>query len=216
MSVSALPRVGGAAPIMRQPHRHPRDDGSVPAVSHRAAAPDDLVARARAAPARCGAVRVLCVDGPAGSGKTTLAEALAAAAGGAPVVHLDDCYEGWSQPLGEPLTARLRDWLLDPWARGDAGRHPRYDWAAGRFGGWVEVPATPLVVLEGCGSAAAGVRERAALVVWVEADEGVRLARGLARDGAALQAHWVAWQAAEAAHFAADGTRAAADVVVRT
>jgi hypothetical protein len=42
----------------------------------------------------------------------------------------------------------------------------------------------------------------------------VRLARGLARDGAALEAHWLRWQATEAAAFAIESTRARADVLV--
>src|SRR4051812_4977918 len=45
---------------------------------------------------RCGAVRLVCVDGPAGSGKTTLAagiEAELSLTGAAcTVVHLDDLY----------------------------------------------------------------------------------------------------------------------------
>jgi uridine kinase len=156
------------------------------------------------------------VDGPAGSGKTTLAEAVARHLGGAPVVHLDDLYAGWAQPLGAALSARIAAWLFDAWAVGLPGRHLRFDWHTGRYADWCEVPAAPVVVLEGCGSAAAGVRDRACLVVWVEADPAVRLARGLARDGDALRERWLAWQAAEERHFAADGTRAAADVLVRT
>ena len=161
-------------------------------------------------------MRVVCIDGPAGSGKTTLADGLARALGGAPVVHLDDLYEGWEQELGDPLSARLRAWLLDPWRDGLPGRHLRYDWHAARYAEWVEVPPGPVVVLEGCGSAAAGVRDRAAVVAWVEADAAVRLARGLARDGAAMTALWHAWQRREAAHFATDGTAAAAHLVLRT
>ncbi len=34
------------------------------------------------------------------------------------------------------------------------------------------------------------------------------------RDGAALAPQWREWQAHEQAHFTADGTRAAADVIV--
>jgi hypothetical protein len=42
----------------------------------------------------------------------------------------------------------------------------------------------------------------------------MRLARGLARDGADLAAHWRRWQQSEAAHFAAEDTRARADLRV--
>jgi hypothetical protein len=40
------------------------------------------------------------------------------------------------------------------------------------------------------------------------------LHRGLQRDGTALEKQWRAWQAHEEAHFVADATHAAADVVV--
>ena len=78
------------------------------------------------------------------------------------------------------------------------------------------MPPAPVVILEGCGSAAAGVRDRAAVVAWVQADPQVRLARGVARDGAAMTDQWRAWQRREAAHYAADRTAAAAHLVART
>lgn len=175
----------------------------------------DLVRSAvLAAAPRCGDVRVVCVDGPAGSGKSTMAESLSRALDGAPVVHLDDLYEGWHQPLGAPLAARLHAWLLDPWRVGLPGRHLRFDWHGARYVEWVDVPAAPVVILEGCGSASAQVRPSASLVIWVQASQELRLERGLARDGAALEQHWRDWMASEAAHYSADGTRAAADVVI--
>lgn len=175
--------------------------------------PAALAAAARRLPARCGSVRLVCVDGPAGSGKTTLADQLAGELG-CQVVRMDDLYRGWDQHLGE-LAPRLAAWLLDAWEVGLPGRYLRFDWALDRYCEWVEVPAAPLVVLEGCGSASSGVRARAALVIWVEAPSAVRLARGLARDGEALTERWRGWQLAEDRHFASDQTRAAADVIVR-
>ena len=175
----------------------------------------DLVrSAALAAAPRCGDVRVVCVDGPAGSGKSTMADAVGGTLDGAPVVHLDDLYEGWHQPLGAPLAARLHAWLLDPWRVGLPGRHLRFDWLADRYVEWVEVPPAPVVILEGCGSASAQVRPWASLVVWVQAPRELRLERGLARDVVALERRWRDWMASEAAHYAADGTRAAADVVI--
>jgi uridine kinase len=165
-------------------------------------------------------VRVVCIDGPAGSGKTMLSAALAdeLTASGAPiaVVHLDDLYEGWAQPLGMPLSARVEAWLLVPWRDGLPGRYPRYDWGQERFTEWHEVPVPSVAILEGCGSAARAIRARASLVVWIEAAQSVRLARGLERDGVALTDAWLHWQQTEQEHFAADGTRAAADVLLTT
>lgn len=163
---------------------------------------------------RCGSTRLVCVDGPAGSGKTTLAGALADALDGAPVVHMDDLYEGWAQELGHPLAARVEAWLLVGWEAGLPGMHPRFDWGLGRYAEWVTVPAAPVVILEGCASGSTLIRGRASLLVWVQAPVDLRLQRGVERDGLALEAQWREWQAHEEAHFAADGTRSAADVVV--
>lgn len=185
-----------------------------------ASAVPDIVDAALAAPPRCGLVRVVCVDGPAGSGKTTLAGALAAelAARSTPhaLVHLDDLYEGWTQPLGAPLAARIEAWLLVPWRDGLTGRHPRYDWGLQRYTQWREVPAGAVAILEGCGSASRAVRAVASLVVWIEAGQSVRLARGVQRDGVELTDAWLHWQATEQEHFGIDGTRAAADIVLAT
>lgn len=174
----------------------------------------EIVARILAAAPRCGSTCLVCIDGPAGSGKTTLALALASALGGAPLVHMDDLYEGWDQALGPPLAARVEAWLLVGWASGLPGVHPRFDWSAGRYAEWVTVPPSAVVVLEGCASGSALIRGRASLVVWVEAPPAVRLHRGLERDGPALEARWRDWQLREEVHFAEDGTRSAADVVV--
>lgn len=128
---------------------------------------------------------------------------------------MDDLYEGWAQELGEPLAARVESWLLIPWEAGNEGRYRRYDWGLMRFEErWTAVPAAPVVILEGCASAARRLRARASLVVWVEASPDLRLRRGLERDGEHLAEQWRAWQAHEAAHFARDGTRAAADVII--
>jgi uridine kinase len=192
-------------------HRPPtRDDGSMPTPQ----CVPEIARRVLAGDPRCGATRLVCIDGPAGSGKTTLAGALAAALDGAPVVHMDDLYQGWAQELGEALAHRVEAWLLLGWESGLPGIHPRYDWVLGRYAEWVTVPPAPVVVLEGCASGSSLIRARATLVAWVEAPADVRLQRGVERDGVLLEAQWRAWQSHERAHFAADATRAAADVVV--
>ncbi|MGH3988365.1 MAG: uridine kinase family protein, partial [Pseudonocardiaceae bacterium] len=97
--------------------------------------PAELAARVLAAPPALGAVRLVVVDGPAGSGKSTLAGRVAAALGGAQVVHMDDLYEGWSG-LDQAVWRRLLAWVLEPLAAGRTGRYRRYDWPAGRFAEW--------------------------------------------------------------------------------
>jgi uridine kinase len=157
-----------------------------------------------------GAGRLVCVDGPAGSGKTTLATALARESG-APVVHTDDLLEGWD---GLPGLPSALVGLLGPLAAGRTGRAPRYDWHAGAFVGDVAVDPVPLVVVEGVGAGVLPAARWATVLVWVEAPYDVRMRRGLERDGDAFAPHWEAWAAAEDALFAEHRTRDRADVVV--
>lgn len=174
---------------------------------------DRLAARVRAGAPRLGPVRLVCVDGPAGSGKTTLANRLGAALG-AQVLHVDDLLEGWGDLVG--MLPRLQAWVLDPLAAGRPGRYRRYDWVAQGFAEWHDVPVGAALVLEGCGSARQEVDPVAVLRVWVEASEEVRLTRWIARGGEADRAHWSGWARDESALFAADGTRSRADEVVDT
>ena len=169
--------------------------------------------RVRRSEPRLGRTRLVCVDGPAGSGKTTWAAALAAAVGpGTAVLHMDDLYAGWT-PTG--AFARLSAGVLRCLAERRPGAYHRYDWAAGRFEpDPTPVPVPDVLVVEGCGSCPRAADPWAVLRVWVEAPEPVRLARGLARDGMDQEAHWRRWQAREPALYAAERTRARADLVV--
>ena len=170
-----------------------------------------LAARIRAAEPRLGATRLVTIDGPAGSGKTSFAGRLAGAlAPDVAVVHLEDLYAGWTLT---GAVARLCAGVLRPLAEGRAGTYARYDWHAGRFlPDRVPVPAAAVLVVEGCGSSPRALDPWTSLRVWVEAPEELRTRRGLARDGAHLAEEWRRWQRVEAAEFAAQDTRTRADV----
>lgn len=188
--------------------------------------------RVRAQPPTLGTIRLVLVDGPGGSGKTTLAGRLAVALGGAPcqgpdavqsgvhrdegaavqVLHADDMYEGWG---GLPSLGDIEmDQVLTPMARGETGRFRVWDWHRGERGHEVVVTARDVLIIEGVGVAMRGARSLASLVVWVEADPDERLRRGIERDGEATRDDWVRWQRAELEEFARQGTRAAAHVRV--
>ncbi|MCW2700652.1 MAG: Uridine kinase [Blastococcus sp.] len=172
-----------------------------------------LAAALLAAPPALGSTRLICVDGPAGSGKTTFAGRLQDALGNrTPVVHMDDLYAGWTLTGAVP---RLAAGVLRPLAAGRPGAYHPYDWAAGAFSAdAVLVPPAPVVIVEGCGCGARALARWTTLLVWVEAPPTLRLARGLARDGAELAAHWRRWQQSEARAFAAENTRARAGLRV--
>lgn len=163
-----------------------------------------------------GRTRLLCVDGPAGSGKSTLGEALLGAAtelGSADLVHMDDLYEGWSG-LGEELTERIERDLLRPLQDEQPGRYQRYDWHRGEFAEWHTVRPVDTLLLEGVGSGAASYDPLITTLVWMEAPRDLRIDRGIARDGEAVLPNWLAWMKDEEALFARERTRERADAIV--
>lgn len=195
------------------PHPHSPDACGPPAPSGAGAGPlPALAARLRALEPSCGPVRLVAVDGHAGSGKTTFAGRLAAALGGAPVVHLDDV--ATHEELFD-WTERLRRAVLEPLARGADAAGPVYDWTTRRFGPAVPVPCAPVALIEGTGAGRAALRPYLARVLWMEMDRRDAWERGRRRDGPGLAGFWRGWTAAERGHFAADPTRPYADELVR-
>lgn len=172
-----------------------------------------IAARALDAPPQCGQVAVVAIDGPSGSGKTTLAVDVARLLG-CPVVHMDDLYPGWDG-LTEGIDLLVAE-VLSPLAGGEVARYRAWDWASGRRDEQRTLLPVPVLVVEGCGSSVGKATEFAAVRVWVEAPKEVRRARGLARDGEAYRPFWDRWARQEEAVFAADATRARADLIVST
>ena len=149
--------------------------------------------------------RFICVDGPAGSGKTTLAATLES-----PVVHMDDLYNGWT---GIQQGIDQAQSLVDALVAGRQAGYRRFDWLAYEYAEWVTVEPGRLLVIEGCGS---GSISADALVVWVETDVEERLRRGLERDGADYRDRWLTWQRLEQSIFERDRTKERAELVLTT
>ena len=178
---------------------------------------EEVVRRTLASAPTFGSGRLVCVDGPAGSGKTTLAAAIRRAIPRdvtARVVHLDDLYPGWGGLRAG--VEHVGTHVVEPLSRGSAGRYQRYDWERMVPGDWVDVPAVDVLVLEGVGSGALNVAPLVTTLVWVEADEDVRLARGVARDGVESREELVKWMADEAPYLTEQRTKDRADLVVTT
>lgn len=157
---------------------------------------------------------LVCIDGPAGAGKTTLATELARALNDTSVITMDALYDGWDDALSADLTDRLVAQIRDPFVAGASVRFHRYDWMAGAFTDTVDLGTPRRLVVEGVGSAQRVMRAHAALTVFLDVAPDLGRTRVLARDGEPSAAQIDRWQVQERTHFDTDGTRAAVDLYV--
>lgn len=178
-------------------------------------------------PALLSGGRLVCIDGPAGSGKTTLAAEILQAEPDAVVLHMDDMYEGWSGLNGD-TGARLRETVMTPLSVGDPGHYRRYDWGRAQFAEQHVVPPGDLLILEGVGSGDRALAPFRSTLVWVQAPDDLRVERGITRDRAlyeregeiwddeAHRARWAGFTADEERFFATHRVAEAADLSFRT
>ncbi|MGW6458620.1 uridine kinase family protein [Streptomyces sp. NPDC055078] len=167
----------------------------------------------RALPPSCGPVRLIAVDGHAGSGKTTFAARLAAAIGDrVPVLHLDDLA---SHREFFDWTDRLTGQVTGPLSRGESAHYAPYDWNERRFTSPRPLDPAPVVLAEGVGAGRRALRPSLACLLWMERSAEDSWERGRRRDGSALSAFWDDWTAAEMRHFSADPSRPFAHALVR-
>jgi hypothetical protein len=160
-------------------------------------------------------VRLIAIDGCAGAGKSTFAEALARVLGDVPIVPLDD-FAAWDD-LTE-YWPRFEEQVLGPLFQRRAIRYQQRDWVndwSGRgLGAFRELPFSETWIFEGIGSARRELSSRLSYAVWIDAPAPLRLERGIARDGVGTRALWEGFMLGEQRFFELDDTRARADLVV--
>ena len=169
--------------------------------------------------ALCGHTKIVTIDGPAGSGKTTLANELSAvledANGAMSVIHLDELYEGWDDALGQKLFDRIDAWITTPIRSGLAPRHPIYDWHQSRYASWSEPSLTSIFIIEGVGAGHSSLRHHISQAIWVEADEDLLLDRVVERDGEIVRDEMLIWKARERSYFELHDVKRSAHIHVR-
>ncbi len=151
-------------------------------------------ARWRAEPSGPAGVLVIAIDGHGGSGKSTIAGAVAEAAGAA-LVHTDDFFQPLSVPPaggpGQPpgtlpgqALERYYDWrrlraqALEPLRARHRAAFRRFDWDRGAgLNGLVTVAPRDLILVEGVFSAAPQLSDLVTRSVFVDTPEPERLRR---------------------------------------
>ena len=156
---------------------------------------------------------IITIDGVAGAGKTTLADFMAHEYQdrySVIVVHMDDLYDGWDDPLGKPLTEKLRTITKAHMAK-QSIEFNRYDWVQNEPGEILRFPPSDILILEGVGAGQSAIRDIVDVKIWIDLEPIVGVRRVLARDGADIENEMMAFLSLQNDHFLAEGTREAAD-----
>jgi uridine kinase len=145
--------------------------------------------------------RWIGVDGKGATGKTRLADRIAAALPRSVVVHIDDFarpdVQGWERD-------RFIRQVLKPLLAGRPGRYQRWDFDRNVGAEWHTIPSGVPVIVEGVSATDERLGVPWDFTIWVEAPYRVRLARALERDGPERMDRWLTdWMPSEDAYEAA-------------
>ena len=167
---------------------------------------------------------VLALDGRCGSGKTTMAAALAEQFPDSIVLHTDDFYlppadrlPGWEQtPCANMDLDRLRDEALRPAYEGQPVLYRAYSCRAGAYQPVQELAPQPLVILEGSYSHHPLLAGYETLQVFVTCSREEQTRRLQAREGDRYPNFAARWVPLEEAYFTQHNIEDAADFVMDT
>ena len=157
---------------------------------------------------------LLAIDGPAGSGKTTLAAKLQSEYQPTltvQVIHMDDLYNGWEHALSEELTLKLSE-IVQAHKAGKDFYIKKFNWITMEYGEAELIQSTNVLILEGVGAAQKIVRDAGAQTYWIETPPEIGLQRVLDRDGYHLRDLMLIWQSYQDVHFKVDKTAENCDV----
>lgn len=152
---------------------------------------------------------LICIDGPCGSGKTTLAALLQGVLDAA-LVPMDDFFlphsrktpERLAQPGGNADWERLVEEFLTPWLKDGIASYRPYTCHADAFAEAVTVPSRQYTIIEGSYSLMPEIRKHADLCIFLQVTPEEQQRRILQRNGAKmLQMFQSRWIPLEQAYF---------------
>lgn len=159
----------------------------------------------------------ILIDGRAGSGKSTFAEALQQQlfrdGESVPrVIHMDNIFEGWDGlALGSDYMVRF---ILQPLARQETASWQDWSWVRNERSSWREFSGGTPLIIEGCGSLTERSKEHADICIWLEASEETRRERWLTRERHLEKFDF--WAAQELDFYAREKSQSLADLVIKT
>lgn len=161
---------------------------------------------------------IIAIDGPAGAGKTTLAQNIKQAMSpffSSTVIHMDDLYHGWYHPFDDHFTDALTK-IIASHQSGEPYRYSKFNWGDNRFGPIEEFPHKDLLILEGVGSSHKVIRSALTTSIWLTIDPQIGLIRVIERDGAASEGFMTSWLIEQEKQFIESASEECADFVLTT
>jgi uridine kinase len=172
----------------------------------------ELVDKVNESSKKCGQTKIIFIDGPAGSGKTTLAKSLSGLLENCPIIHMDEIYEGWENALSPKTSQDLVEWIINPLLKNNSIEYIKYDWNIGQRIEKVVINNSKIIIIEGVGSSIFEISKYASLKLWIEVNKETGINRVLTRDGLQIQEQMKTWQSQESKFFIENNSKENSDI----
>jgi uridine kinase len=172
----------------------------------------ELVDKVNESSNKCGQAKIIIIDGPAGSGKTTLAKSLSRLFEKCPIIHMDEIYEGWENALLQKTSNDLTDWIINPLLESKTIEFIKYDWNLEKRIEKVVINLPKVLIIEGVGSSSFDISKHACLKLWIEVNKETGINRVLSRDGQQIQEQMKQWQTQESKFFLENNSKEKSDI----
>ena len=172
----------------------------------------DLVQNVNSSSKKCGQTKIVVIDGPAGSGKTTLAKSLSGLLENCPIIHMDEIYEGWENALSPKTSQDLVEWIINPLLEDKSIEYLKYDWHLEQRIEKVVINNSKVMITEGVGASVSEISKHACLKLWIEVNEETGINRVLTRDGLQIQEQMKKWQSQESKFFIENNSKENSDI----
>ena len=172
----------------------------------------ELVDKVNESSKKCGQTKIVVIDGPAGSGKTTLAKSLSGLLENCPIIHMDEIYEGWENALSPKTFKDLVEWIINPLLEINSIEYKKYDWNLEQRIEKVVINNSKVIIIEGVGSSSFEIFKHASLKLWIEVNKETGINRVLTRDGLHIQEQMKTWQSQESKFFIENNSKENSDI----